>query len=78
MFRFRDRTGTQAGGLQKVRFKIRKDGRVVFRAKGRKMQFRAPAGNGVGVTLRVGDQCTSATAALRSRRAQSGTRMVFP
>jgi hypothetical protein len=78
VFRFRDRTGKQAGGLRTVRFKIRKDGKVVFRAKGRKMQFRTPAGNDVGVTLRVGDQCTHATTTVRSRPVHSGTRIVFP
>src|SRR4029453_14078278 len=40
IFRFRDRTGTQAAGPRTVRFKVRKDGRVVFRAKGRKLPFR--------------------------------------
>jgi hypothetical protein len=78
VFRFRDRTGTQAGGLRTVRFKIRKDGRVVFRAKGRKMQFRSPAGSDVDVTLRVGGQCTQTTAALRTRSNHSGTRILFP
>ena len=50
----------------------------MFRAKGRKMQFRTPTGTDVAVTLRVGDQCTQATAAPRTRTKQSGTRILFP
>jgi hypothetical protein len=30
------------------------------------------------VTLRVGTQCTQATASLKTRRSKSGTRLVFP
>lgn len=56
VFRFRDRTGTVADGLRNARIKIRKDGRVVFRAAGRKMSFRTPTGNGLAVTLRVGNR----------------------
>src|SRR5262249_17757416 len=78
VFRFRDRTATQAGGLWTVRLKIRKDGRVVFRVKRRKMQFRSPAGSDVGVTPRVGGQCTHTTATLRTRSKASRTRMLFP
>jgi hypothetical protein len=77
VFRFRDRTGAQAGGLRSVRFKIRKDGRVVFRARGRKLPFRSPAG-AVDVTLRVGGQCTHTTPVLRTSSTQSVTRILFP
>src|SRR5262249_43318165 len=78
VFRFRDRTGARADGLRTVRFKIRKDGSVVFRAKGGKMPFRAPAGDNVDLTLRVGGQCTHTTAALRTRATHSVTRILFP
>ncbi len=78
VFKLRDRKGTSAAGIRSARIKIRKDGRVVFRIRGRKMQFRTPTGSGVRVTLRVGGQCTQAVAPLRTRQRQSSTRMMFP
>ena len=77
VFRFRDKTGTLAGGLQTARFKIRKNGQLVFRATGNKMHLRNADG-GLTVTLRVGDVCMQTTAALRARPAKLGTRSVFP
>jgi hypothetical protein len=76
--RFTDKTGTRAAGLQRARLKIRTDGRMVFRAAGRKMRLRTPADSGVRVTLRAGGQCLQATAPLRARSTQAGTRHVFP
>jgi hypothetical protein len=78
VFRFRDRTGTLAAGLQRVRFKIRKDGRIVFRAAGGKMNLRPATDNGLRVTLRVGDLCLQTSATLRSRSMKVGSRSVFP
>ena len=78
VFRFRDGTGTLADGLQRARVKIRKDGRIVFRAAGGKMHLRSAADSGLTVTLRVGGMCMQTTAALRARAAKVGTRNVFP
>jgi hypothetical protein len=78
VFRFNDKTGTLANGLRGARLKLRKDGRVVFRAIGRKMQYRTPAAGGLMVTLRVGNQCVQATPAPRSRKTKVGTRITFP
>jgi hypothetical protein len=77
VFRFRDKTGTLAAGLQNARFKIRKNGQLVFRATGKKMDLRNADG-GLTVTLRVGGLCMQTTAALRARPAKVGTRDVFP
>jgi len=77
VFRFRDKTGTLAGGLQTARFKIRKNGQLVFRATSNKMHLR-DADGGLTVTLRVGGMCMQTTAALRARPAKLGTRSVFP
>jgi hypothetical protein len=78
VFRFSDKTGTAASGLRRVRFKIRKDGRVVVRAVGRKRSYRTPTGNDLRVTLRVGNQCLQATPTLRSGKVKVGTRITFP
>src|SRR5262245_50081900 len=77
VFRFRDKTGTLAAGLQTARFKIRKNGQIVFRATGNKMHLRNADG-GLTVTLRVGGMCMQTTAALRARPAKVGSRNVFP
>jgi hypothetical protein len=77
VFRFRDKTGTLAAGLQNARFKIRKNGQLVFRATGNKMHLRN-ANGGLTVTLRVGGVCMQTTAALRARPAKVGSRNVFP
>jgi len=78
VFRFRDKAGTLAAGLQQARLKIRKDGQIVFRAAGGKMHLRTPADTGVRVTLRAGGQCMQTTALLRTRPAKIGTRNTFP
>jgi hypothetical protein len=78
VFRFRDKTGTLAAGLRQARFKIRKNGQIVFRAAGSKMQLRPATDPGLRVTLRVGDLCMQTTATLRSRSMKVGTRSVFP
>jgi hypothetical protein len=78
VFRFRDKTGTLAAGLRQARFKIRKDGRIVFRATGSKMELRPSTDDGLRVTLRVGDLCMQTAATLHSRQLKVGTRSVFP
>jgi uncharacterized repeat protein (TIGR01451 family) len=78
VFRFRDKAGTLAAGLQRARLKIRKDGRIVFRAAGGKMHLRTPADTGVRVTLRAGGQCMQTTTLLRTRPTKVGTLNTFP
>jgi hypothetical protein len=78
VFRFKDRAGTLAAGLQRARLKIGKDGRIVFRAAGAKMHLRTPAESGVTVTLRAGGQCMQANALLRNRPTKVGTRNTYP
>jgi hypothetical protein len=73
-FRFRDRKGTFASGLRNGRFKMRKNGQIVFRTKGRKMTLRTPSTMEVDVTLRVGGACWQAPATLRKRK----TRLTTP
>jgi hypothetical protein len=80
VFKFRDKTGQMAGGLRKARFKIKKkqNGRVVFRTKGKKMSFRDIVGTDVTVTIAVGNQCTTQTASLRSKKGvKIGAALVF-
>jgi hypothetical protein len=66
-FTFRDKKGSFAGGLKKGRFKIKKNGQIVFRTKGKKMSLRNPAKPRVDVTLRVGGACWQAPATLRKK-----------
>jgi len=78
IFRFRDKTGELAAGLRTARLKIRKSGRVVFRAKGSKMTYRMPASHDMTVTLRVGEMCAQAVTPMRSRVQKSGMRLRYP
>jgi uncharacterized repeat protein (TIGR01451 family) len=78
VFRFTDRAGTRADGLQRVRLKIRRNGTMVFRAAGRKLDLRTPADGDVQVTLRVGGQCLRTAASLRARPAKQGIRNTYP
>ncbi len=76
LFKYRDKTGRKAGGLRKANFKVRKSGKVVFRANGKALDLREPESRDLVVTLRVGDQCMRAAAPLRTRPA--GHTMMFP
>jgi len=67
-FTFRDKKGSFAGGLKKGRFKIKKNGQIVFRTKGKKMSLRNPSKPRVDVTLRVGGACWQAPATLRKKK----------
>jgi hypothetical protein len=73
-FRFRDKKGSFAGGLKKGRFKVKKNGQIVFRTSGRKMTLRAPSKRQINLTLRVGDSCWQAPTTLRQRK----SRLVAP
>jgi hypothetical protein len=78
VFRFRDRTGQLAAGLRTARLKVRKDGTVVFRTKGRKMSYRMPKGSDMTVTLRIGGMCTQTRTQMRLRERKSGMRFAYP
>jgi hypothetical protein len=79
VFKFRDKTGLMAAGLRKAKFKVaKKDRHATFKTRGKKMDFREPVSTDVVVTLRVGSQCTQATAALHTKRAKTGKKLVYP
>jgi hypothetical protein len=72
-FRFRDKKRVFAGGLKKGRFKMKKNGQIVFKTNGRKMTLRAPSKPRVDVTLRVGGACWQAPATLRKKNNKATT-----
>jgi hypothetical protein len=74
VFRFRDKTQRFAGGLKKGRFKVKKNGQIVFKTSGRKMSLRKPAQQDIDLTLRVGGTCWQAPAKLRQKK----SRLVAP
>jgi hypothetical protein len=77
IFRFKDKAGAFAGGLRKGAFKVKKDGRIVFGAKGKQVALPSTSGQAVTVTLRVGAQCSQMQLGLHARRrVERG--LVFP
>ena len=73
-FRFQDRTGAAAGGLQTGEFRINRSGTLLFRARGRDVGIRPIDGSSIRLTVRVGRQCSQASMALRAGRKG----LVFP
>ncbi len=67
-YRFKDGRGRFAGGLEKGRFKVKRNGSVLFRAHGKNVILRATDGDDILVTVRVGNQCTRATMSLRTTK----------
>jgi len=67
-FRFKDKTGHVAGGLKNARFKMKRNGKIAFRAVGKTMALGATAGHDVHVTIGVGGQCSRTTIDLRHKR----------
>jgi hypothetical protein len=78
-FMFRDKTGLVAGGLRRALFKIqkKKNNRVIFKTRGRKMPFRDLVGNDVTVTLAVGNLCTQQTVSLKTKKVKNGRALIF-
>jgi hypothetical protein len=74
LYRFKDGAGAFAGGLAGGQFAVNRNGAVMFRASGRRMNLREPSGANVLITVRVGDQCVQETMTLRARRSA----LVFP
>jgi hypothetical protein len=73
-FRFNDKAGGFAGGLQLGRFVINRRGELMFSARSRSIALRQVAGGAVRITVRSGTECAQSTASLRSKK--SG--LVFP
>ena len=74
LYRFEDATGAFAGGLDQGQFKVKRDGGVVFRTRGRAIGLGATGGTNLVVTVRVGEDCARDTMSLRTRR----NALVFP
>ncbi len=65
---FWDKKGSFSNGLTDGRFKLMKNGSVVFRTHGRKATIRTPMARRVQVSVAVGDMCSQTTTALRPTR----------
>jgi hypothetical protein len=74
-FNFKDATGQLAGGLRKARFRVRSNGSVRFRARGKSMSMKVPEQRDLMVTLRIGSQCMRTMAPLKSKK---GHLLKFP
>ena len=74
LYRFKDKTGLFAGGLKRGRFKVNRNGSVMFRTRGKKVELRATGGDNVLVTVRVGNQCARERMNLRTTKKA----LVFP
>ena len=74
-FQFGDPTGTVAQGLRKMQIKVSKSGSARFLTAGKKMDLGRYARPELTATVRVGDRCSTATIALRSRK---NKKFVYP
>jgi hypothetical protein len=74
VFRFADRGGHFAGGLDSGQFRIDRSGRVLFSARSRSVGMSGLQTGNVRITIRVGNQCSSSSLALRPDRKG----LVFP
>jgi len=74
LYRFRDKAGLFAGGLKQGRFKVKRNGGVMFRTRGKNVELRSTDGDKVLVTVRVGNQCAHETMSLRTTKKA----LVFP
>jgi hypothetical protein len=74
LYRFKDKQGRFAGGLKKGRFKVKRNGMVLFRTRGKQVALRPTDGDTIVVTVRVGTQCARETMSLRTAK----TALVFP
>jgi len=67
-FRFKDKSGSMAGGLQRARFSMKRSGAVRFQTMGKAVAMGATSGRDVKVTVSVGGQCSEAMTQLRAKR----------
>ena len=72
-YRFKDKTGTVAGGLKRALFKMKRNGQVPFRALGKTVILRKTEGHDVKVTIGLGAQCSQSMTQLRAK----GDRMLL-
>jgi hypothetical protein len=72
-YRFKDETGTVAGGLKRARFMMKRNGRVPFRAVGKTVILRKTEGHDVTVTVGLGPHCSQSMTQLRAK----GDRMLL-
>jgi putative metal-binding protein/slime mold repeat-containing protein len=68
VFRFADRGGQFAGGLDAGEFRIDRSGRILFSARSRSVGMSALDNGNVRITIRVGNQCSQSSLALRPDR----------
>jgi hypothetical protein len=75
IFRYKNKHGVLSNGLSLGTYREKKKGQVIFRTRGKKvnLDIREFSGN-VRATVRLGDQCSFATAALRNGK----NSLVFP
>ena len=73
-FRFKDKTSTLAGGIKRARFKMKRNGKVPFRALGKQVVLGATDGHDVMVTVGMGGYCSRSMTELRPK----GRRLVLP
>jgi hypothetical protein len=67
-YRFTSKDRGAAGGLEAAKFRITRDGNLLFSARARGVARRALEGGSVRLTVRVGSACSTSTMALRPAR----------
>ena len=67
-YRFTDRSGAFAGGLQSGEFHIKRNGNLLFTTRGRGMTLRSPVGGTLRMSVRVGRECSRTTMTVRPAR----------
>jgi hypothetical protein len=79
-YAFRVKKHEFEGGLRKGRFKVKRNGRILFSTRGKKMSLPVTPNGEARVTLRVGDQCAQTTGQLRTKagRPPRPVLQVFP
>jgi hypothetical protein len=75
IFRYKNKGGVLSNGLSLGTYRQRKKGQVIFRTRGKKVNIDVREFSGeVRATVRLGDQCSFATAELRNGK----NALVFP
>jgi uncharacterized repeat protein (TIGR01451 family) len=74
VFRFKDKTHSFAGGLKIGKFRMKRNGEVMFRTRGKQLVLGATDGRDLKVTIRVGNRCATSQMSLHAKRKA----LVFP
>ena len=74
LFRFKDKKQLFAAGLRMGKFRVKRNGELMFVTRGKNVSMRATDGKKVRVTVRVGNQCATTEMSLRPKRKA----LVFP